>query len=81
MALFVDKDHRRRGIAGTLMSWSEQKAVELEITSLFLYSNPTGSSAGFYMNAGFSIVGLVSKEIVKSLPGDIVMAKRLDEPK
>jgi ribosomal protein S18 acetylase RimI-like enzyme len=79
VALFVDQDHRRMGIGGTLMTWAEGKARALGMESLFLYSNPTGSSVGFYLNAGFEIVGLISKEVVESLPGDIIMAKKLNK--
>ncbi|MCF7920382.1 MAG: GNAT family N-acetyltransferase [Candidatus Cloacimonetes bacterium] len=77
VAIFIDKDYRRIGIAGKLMKWAEKKAKSLEMESLFLYSNPTGSAMGFYLNQGFRIVGLISKEIVRSLPGDIVMAKKI----
>jgi len=79
IALFVDRDHRRLRIGQKLMHWAEDKARETGIISLFLYSNPTESSAGFYLKNRFKIVGLISKEIVKSLPGDIVMAKRITE--
>ncbi len=60
------------------MAWAHQKASALGMKSLFLYSNPTESSVGFYMYSGFEIVGLISKEVVESLPGDVVMAKRLE---
>jgi len=78
VALFVDQAHRRLGIAGQLMAWAEQEAIGRGIESLFLYANPTASSVGFYRRAGFEIAGLISKEVVRSLPGDIVMAKKID---
>jgi len=79
VALFVDKDHRRLGIASKLMERAEQEAKARGMDSLFLYSNPTESSVGFYLNTGFEIVGLISKEVVRSLPGDVVMAKDLSK--
>ena len=78
VALFVDKDQRRQGIASKLMKKAEEKAKEMGMNSLFLYSNPTESSVSFYLNNGYRIVGLISKEIVRSLPGDIVMAKKIE---
>jgi GNAT superfamily N-acetyltransferase len=79
VALFVDRKHRRHGVAGELMGKAEAVARERGISSMFLYSNPTESSVGFYLKSGYRIVGLISKEIVRSLPGDIVMAKRLTQ--
>jgi GNAT superfamily N-acetyltransferase len=81
VALFVDKDYRRAGIAKKLMAWVYEKARALEINALFLYSNPTGSAVGFYLNEEFEIVSLTSKTIVSSLPGDIGMAKWVIEEK
>ncbi|MHC5079631.1 MAG: GNAT family N-acetyltransferase [Planctomycetota bacterium] len=77
VALFVDKDHRRKGIGASLMTWAEAKAIERDIRALVAYSNPTASAANFYLKWGFQIAGLVSKAIVKALHGDIVMVKAL----
>ena len=77
VALFVDSSHRRRGVGGELMAWAEDKAHELSVSALFLHSNPTESASRFYLKAGFEIVGLISKELVRELSGDITMAKRL----
>ena len=76
VALFIDRDFRRQGIGAELMKWAEQKALNLGIEALYLYANPTVSSASFYMKMGFQITGLISKHIVANLPGDILMAKR-----
>ena len=77
VALFVDRDFRKQGIATQLMTWAEMKASDNGIEALFLYSNPTVSSASFYLNMGFQISGLIAKQIVRDLSGDIVMAKEL----
>ena len=77
IALFIDRDYRRQGIAGELLAWAERKALALGMESLYVYANPTESSLSFYLKNSFEIVGLISKEIVGSLPGDIVMAKIL----
>ncbi|MFC2075203.1 GNAT family N-acetyltransferase [Bdellovibrionota bacterium] len=76
-ALFVDKDHRGKGIARELMKWVEEEALRREIRVLFLYSNPTESSVGFYRKAGFKIVGLTSTELLRSFSPDLTMAKSL----
>jgi GNAT superfamily N-acetyltransferase len=78
VALFVDRDHRRKGIGGDLMAWAHVRARVMGANALFLYSNPTESSVEFYLRSGFAITGLISSEIVPGLPGDIVMAKRLE---
>jgi ribosomal protein S18 acetylase RimI-like enzyme len=78
VALFVDRDHRRVGIASELMRKAEEEAKNKGISSLFLYSNPTESSVNFYLRSGYQVVGLISKEIVRSLPGDVLMAKHLE---
>jgi ribosomal protein S18 acetylase RimI-like enzyme len=78
VALFVHRDQRRTGIGRKLMRKAEEEAIARGYASLFLYSNPTESAVGFYLKEGYRIVGLISKEIVRSLPGDIVMAKRLE---
>ena len=44
---------------------------------MFLYANPTVSAVDFYRSAGFQIIGLVAETVVKSLPGDVIMAKVL----
>jgi GNAT superfamily N-acetyltransferase len=77
VALFVDRDHRRGGVGRTLMDWACATARDMEVTALFLYSNPTESAVEFYLRSGFQIVGLTSKEIVASVPEDILMARRL----
>jgi len=76
--LFVNKDHRWIGIDTELMIQAEQISKARGMNKLFLYSKPTESSVDFYMINGFLIDGLISKEIVRSLPGDIVMVKELD---
>ena len=77
VALFIDQDYRRQGIGATLMRWAEAKARGQGITALFLYANRTISSANFYRKMGFQITGLVAHHIVASLPGDLIMARRL----
>lgn len=77
VALFVDADYRRTGIGTMLMNQVEERALAMGADAMFLYANPTVSSVDFYQKSGFQIIGLISKTIVKSLPGDIVMAKKL----
>lgn len=77
VALFVDRDYRRKGIATKLMMWAEKQAVKMGAETMFLYANPTVSAVYFYCSAGFQIAGLISKTVVRSLPGDVVMVKVL----
>jgi GNAT superfamily N-acetyltransferase len=78
VALFVDNSYRQQGVGDAVMAWAENKARELEISALFVHSNPAESASRFYLKVGFEIVGLISKEIVRGLSGDITMAKRLE---
>jgi GNAT superfamily N-acetyltransferase len=77
VALFVDRNVRRQGVGEALMEWAERIGAGRGVTALFAHSNPTASAARFYMKRGFEIVGLTSKEIVRSLSGDITLAKRI----
>jgi len=77
VALFVDRAYRRRRIGDALTGWAEDKARRLGVRAVFAYSNPTESAARFYLKHDYEIVGLVSKEVVPGLPGDLVLAKRL----
>ena len=77
VALFVDADYRRTGIGTMLMNQVEGRALAMGADAMFLYGNPTVSSVDFYQKSKFQIIGLISKTIVKRLPGDIVMAKKL----
>jgi len=79
VALFVDQDYRRSGIGQALMGWAEEKSLSLGVQSLYVYANPTGSAVDFYRRAGFEVAGLISKEVVISLPRDIILAKQLAE--
>jgi ribosomal protein S18 acetylase RimI-like enzyme len=77
VALFVDRDQRRKGIATRLMDLAEEQALAQGAEAMFLYANPTVSAVDFYRSTGFQIAGLISKTVVRSLPGDVIMAKRL----
>jgi len=59
------------------MQWAETRCKEMNVKAMYVYSNPTVSSANFYMKSGFQISGLVSKHIVESLPGDLILAKKI----
>ena len=77
VALFVDKDFRRQGVGARLMTGVYEHCQVTGVSALFLYANPTDSAVSFYRRHGFKIQGLVAKEIVASLPGDIIMARSL----
>ena len=77
VALFVDRDFRRKGIGAALMAWAEKQAQGLGIEALFLYANPSVSSVHFYRKRGFALAGLVARQIAEDLPGGILMAKRI----
>jgi predicted N-acetyltransferase YhbS len=51
--LYVKESWRKKGVGSTLVKAIEQKAVELGINHLFLY---TPESANFYSNLGWSVI-------------------------
>jgi hypothetical protein len=42
---------------------------------------PKISVVSFYRNRGFQIMGLISKQIVRDFPGDILMGRRIQKGK
>ena len=79
VALFVDKDHRAKGLGGKLVSKLEDEARERGIRNIYVQSNETATSVGFYQSAGYCIACLMDPSTMW-LPGmetSIVLAKKL----
>lgn len=72
-SLYIAKPWRRRGIGSNLVKAMEQKAVELEIRKLFLYTADAVLVAPFYSRLGWSVK---EKTIYHSHPV-IIMEKDL----
>ena len=77
VALFVDADHRRRGIGGMLMDETERLAGRRGIEVLFISANRTASAVEFYLKCGCTPITLRSRSMVKHWKADPVFAKEL----
>ncbi len=79
VALFVDKEHRAKGLGGKLVELLEDEARERGCQSIYVQSNETAGSVGFYQSAGYRIACLMDASTMW-LPGmetSIVLTKRL----
>ena len=79
VALFVDKDHRAKGLGGKLVRRLEDEARERGIKNIYVQSNETATSVGFYRSVGYRIACLMDASTMW-LPGmetSIVLVKRL----
>lgn len=56
--LWVDENHRRKGIATKLINWLESKCREK-----YLWTIPRESAIRFYLNYGFNITGKSAKTV------------------
>jgi GNAT superfamily N-acetyltransferase len=52
--LYVNRAHRRRGVAGALMDEMEELARANGAGALYVSSTPTDSAVGFYLSRGFA---------------------------
>lgn len=79
VALFIDKSHRAKGIGGRLVRRLEIEAREKGIEKIYVQSNPTTTSVGFYRSVGYRITCLLDASLmwIPGLETDIVLAKRL----
>ena len=79
VALFVDKAHRAKGLGGRLVHKLEEEARERGIKSIYVQSNETATSVGFYRSVGYRIACLMDPSTMW-LPGletSIVLVKGL----
>jgi GNAT superfamily N-acetyltransferase len=79
VALFVDKGHRGKGLGGRLVQRLEDEARQRGLQSIYVQSNETAASVGFYRSVGYRIACLMDASTMW-LPGmetSIVLVKRL----
>lgn len=76
-ALFVDRAHRRQGIAATLVQEVVQLARESGARSLYVSATPSESAVGFYSSKGFTLAKQVNKALYEQEPEDIHMIRAL----
>lgn len=76
-AIFVDRDYRRGGVGSSLMRASEEKAKACGLGALYIYSVATAPAVDFYLTCGYHVISIIDKSLVKHLPWDVVLAKKL----
>jgi GNAT superfamily N-acetyltransferase len=77
VALFTDRDHRRRGIASTLTQQVIQQAREDGCPRLYVSATPSESAVNFYLSQGFMPTQQAHPELYELEPEDIHMIKTL----
>jgi GNAT superfamily N-acetyltransferase len=76
-ALFVDRDHRRTGIATRLVDEVVRIALAGGAARLYVSATPSESAVGFYRSRGFELAEEVNPELFALEPEDVHMIKRL----
>ncbi|MDP6264544.1 MAG: GNAT family N-acetyltransferase [Pseudomonadales bacterium] len=79
VALFIDKDYRGRGIGKELVRQLESESIHRGIERIYVQSNETASSVGFYQSVGYTIICLMDPSIMwlPMMETSIVLAKKL----
>ena len=76
-ALFVDRGHRRRGVAASLCARIEALARAGGGTWLYVSATPSESAVGFYLGRGFAPTADPIPELLALEPDDVHMLKAL----
>ena len=76
-ALFVDREHRRQGVADALVEEVERLARVSEARFLYVSATPSRSAVGFYRSRGFEPVAEPNPELFDLEPDDIHMIETL----
>jgi GNAT superfamily N-acetyltransferase len=76
-ALFVDRAHRRQGIATTLTEAVIQLARGDGARELYVSATPSESAIGFYTSQGFILAQPVNTELYEREPEDIHLVRPL----
>jgi GNAT superfamily N-acetyltransferase len=77
-ALFVDRAHRRRGIASRLIDGIEGAAREGGARSLYVSATPSESAVGCYLSRGFVPTDEPVPELLELEPEDVHMVLDLE---
>jgi GNAT superfamily N-acetyltransferase len=77
-ALFVDRAHRRQGIASMLIDGIEAEAREGGAHSLYVSATPSESAVGCYVSCGFVPTDAPVPELLELEPEDVHMVLDLD---
>jgi GNAT superfamily N-acetyltransferase len=76
-ALFVDRAHRRQGIATALTDAGIRLARGDGAQELYVSATPSESAIGFYTSQGFILAQPVNTELYEREPDDIHLVRPL----
>jgi GNAT superfamily N-acetyltransferase len=76
-ALFVDRAHRRHGVASALVDEVVRLARESGARELYVSATPSASAVGFYLRHGFRPTVRINPELHALEPEDIHMIRPL----
>jgi GNAT superfamily N-acetyltransferase len=76
-ALFVDRAHRRTGVATALVAGIEERSRAGGATWLYVSATPSESAVGLYRSRGFTPTSDPIEELLALEPEDIHMVLRL----
>ena len=76
-ALFVDREHRRQGIAAALAKTVEQAARDAGAFTMYVSASETPSAVGFYLSRGFAPTATPDPVLLAREPLDIHMTRML----
>lgn len=79
-ALFVDRAHRRQGVAAALVQAIEAAARAGGAARLYVSATPSESAVGFYRSRGFEPTADPIPELLALEPEDVHMVLELDAP-
>jgi GNAT superfamily N-acetyltransferase len=69
--LYVDRRHRRTGVATALWAEAERLATAAGAAAMYVSATPTGSAVGFYLSRGCRLADPVHDELHRREPDDI----------
>jgi len=75
--LYVDRLHRRRGVARALWDACVELGLESGAESIYISAVPTGSAVGFYLRQGCHLANPPHPYLLEHEPDDIHFARAL----
>ena len=75
--LYVDRAHRRAGVAETLSRRLEAVARQADASSMYVSATPTPSAVGFYRSLGYEPTDSPNPRLLALEPDDIHLRKAL----
>lgn len=75
--LYIDKDHRKKGIGKKLVDLTRITARELGASKLYISATPTQNTVDFYIGIGCELASEIDKGLFELEPEDIHLELKL----